>query len=266
MHPKDREPRKIAWTSGGPDPQLVQYDNAHAIIQEFTSSARIATLERIPTQAEVLAAIDTCLSLLTPKDAGKAEILRRLRPLFEAWIPCVDVPDEITRTMREWFKAWEMPDPPAGWDVYNGYPDTWGTQTDVESPPAPSLSPEEAAGVAYTMESAATVFSFMNFAALLASPRVWAKASARPSREEMLQQVDGYLAAIEKVTLPSGEGPSPSRGAEVTARHLRSLCETWDPGPELPQAISSAARAVLDALGFSGPPQGWDTLEGPKDD
>jgi len=270
MNGAERKPRQIPWLAGGPDAALVRSNNAFHILDEFTSSRRVATLARIPTQAEVLGAIDTYRSLLTERDGAIVAVLDRLRPLFEAWRPCAEVPLEIQRLVREINTVMEGLEPPAGWDAYDGYPETWGRETASPGGPgaARSPSPGAATGMERVMTSVGAVMGGVNLAALLASPRAWAKVSpVRPSREHILGYLDGYLTTLERETRTEATKPSSFQSTGAPAQQLRTLCETWDPGSELPPEISEAARAVLTAFGLPEPPDGgWDTFEGLPDD
>ncbi|WP_437306029.1 hypothetical protein [Sorangium sp. So ce388] len=105
----------------------------------------------------------------------------------------------------------------------------------------------------------------VNYAGVLAAPRVARSLGTAPSREELLGLLDRFIAL-------SGEG---SRGTigdgrpihEVTAHAwtLRALCETWTPAPEVPVAIQQSARSLFTAFGFPEPPEGWDALEAPAE-
>lgn len=265
MTRENRKPRDITWIAGGPDPRMVRLNNASYVLDQFTSTRRLATLARIPTQAEVLGAIDTYRALLGERSGATAAVLDRLRPLIEAWIPCLDVPAEVLQAARELQTVTESPEPPAGWDAYDGYSDTWGGQTKQDTGTADSLSPEAAAVMQRTAKAAAVISTFMNLAGMLASPRVWATVSAWPSREHVIEHVDEYLAGIHQAGWADEKGQPPFQNAKAAVQRLRLLCETWNPGPDLPPELSSAARGVLAAFGLPEPVEGWDAFEGWRD-
>ena len=104
---------------------MTALNNALYVIDELTSSRRFATLERIPTQDEILDAIDTYLDLRQHATDGSISHLRTLRSLVERWSPSVDIPEDIQRTVRAFVEVGDELVPPAGWDAYDGYADTW---------------------------------------------------------------------------------------------------------------------------------------------
>jgi len=244
---------------------MVRLNNAMHVVDEFTSSRRLATLARIPTQTELLDAIDTYRSLLGERSGAKAAVLDRLRLLIERWVPCLDVPAGVLHAVRELQTLDESPVPPAGWDAYDGYPDTWGGQVKQATGTADRPSPEAAAALQRTAEAAAVMSTFLNLAGMLASPRLWAAASAWPSREHVVEHIDEYLAGIHQTGWTDEKGQPAFQSVTAAAQHLRSLCQTWEPGPDLPAEISSAARAVFAAVGLPEPVEGWDAFEGWRD-
>lgn len=260
--------RQIARFTG--TDKLARQNNASAVILEFTSSRRVATLAQIPTKEELLDAIDTYRTLLGEKDLEKSEVLARMRRLVETWTPCAEVPAEIVCTVRDLEKAFGGLEPPAGWDAYDGYPETWGREPTPATGAAPAAavrnnpSPRAAEGMERVIQSAAAVMAGVNLAALLASPRVWAKAApAWPSREHVIEHLDEYLAALDRVAPTGAADQPPVESSKAAVQRLRLLCETWEPAPAVPPEIINAARAVLAAFGMPEPPDGgWDAFDG----
>src|SRR5262245_37838027 len=78
-----RQPRQVDFLSGGPDKRATDLNNALYVIIEFVSPKRLATLERVPTAAELVAAVD--LYLTCTSDPQELTAARVLRAAAETW-------------------------------------------------------------------------------------------------------------------------------------------------------------------------------------
>ncbi len=113
-------------------------------------------------------------------------------------------------------------------------------------------------------QAAAAIRRTVNCVAVLASPKVAGKLPAMPSRLSLLEVMDEYIQGLDffgHATQASGAGLRVA--TESHAKHLRSLLGGWTPSPGVPAEIREAARALIGALGFPAPPEGWDDFEGP---
>lgn len=115
-------------------------------------------------------------------------------------------------------------------------------------------------------EAAAIISDTVNCLAVLASPKVAGKLPAMPSHASLLDVMDAYLQGLDSFgSATQASGARLRETTELHARHLRSLLERWTPSPAVPMDIQEAARALMGALGFPAPPEGWDDFEGPHD-
>lgn len=83
-----------------------------------------------------------------------------------------------------------------------------------------------------------------------------------PTRQELLDLVDRYLAAMATVNM-AADAPR-LRTIEPT-RQMRALLETWEFSPNVPEPIAQVAQAWLVADEIPEPPEGWDEWPGPED-
>ncbi|WP_437336321.1 hypothetical protein [Sorangium sp. So ce394] len=83
-----------------------------------------------------------------------------------------------------------------------------------------------------------------------------------PTREELLELLDRYLAAISTVNMAP---TAPALRTTEPTRKLRALLETWEFSLDVPEPIVRLARAWLAANGIDEPPEGWDDWPGPDD-
>ncbi|MDI1432645.1 hypothetical protein [Polyangium sorediatum] len=110
------------------------------------------------------------------------------------------------------------------------------------------------------------MIGFAEVTIALAAPRVMAKASRIPSREELLRALDSYLAIIvDAKRRPNNEDNRQYIAAEPHVIRLRELIATWEPSKDVPEDIKAAARAALVASNATAPPEGWDNYEGEPD-
>jgi hypothetical protein len=117
------------------------------------------------------------------------------------------------------------------------------------------------------MHAAMTTASFLNMVAVLASPRVFAKVEALPSRESLLQQIDAYIEVVAALQSdPRSEGETSLVATLPHARELRAQCVAWLPSSDVPALVMQTARAVLAAFGAPEPLEGWDQFEGYPDE
>lgn len=118
-------------------------------------------------------------------------------------------------------------------------------------------------------EAAAIISQTVNCFAVLASPKVAGKLPTMPSRLSLLEVVDAYLHGLDFFgearhgRNTQGSGATLRVATESRAKQLRSLLACWTPSPDVPREIQEAARALIEALGFPAPPEGWDNFEAP---
>jgi hypothetical protein len=119
----------------------------------------------------------------------------------------------------------------------------------VESPRAPS-------------SWARCMLWIVNYAGVLAAPRVAKRSRIVPPRELVLETLDRFMSLLElEASVTFGDG---RKAQEVAphARRLRALCAAWTPSPDVPAGIREVARNLLSAFGFFEPPEGWDNFQG----
>ncbi|WP_438009067.1 hypothetical protein WME89_10400 [Sorangium sp. So ce321] len=254
-----REPRALQPISHR-DTEAEAFNKAVLLMDEMTSARRLSTLERQPTRAELLSALDLYIAI-DPIENSR-ERARELREAALMWREGEKVPQAVHEAARRFILSIGGRKPPGGWEDDDGYQvravdrDT----DDAEPPPA-----AEAAGAPRSYGDASkkaaqlaqAVAGAVNIAGALASPRLWARATSWPSREHLVEHVDQLLSAF-------GAELDQQRFA-APARRLRALLSAWEPGPEIPTDVSEAARELLAALGIEEPPGGWDAPEGPPE-
>jgi hypothetical protein len=102
----------------------------------------------------------------------------------------------------------------------------------------------------------------MNLAGLLASPAVMRRVREMPSREHILEHLDGLRTVTDEGAVATfGDGSQLSAITPHVAR-LRALCDAWTPSADVPAEMQQAARDLLAAFGIPEPPEGWDRFEG----
>ena len=255
-----RQPRRIPSIAGGPDERATNLNNALYLIEEFVSPTRLATLASLPTRAQLIAAVD--LYMTCEDNPDLLSLARALRAAAETWVDGKEVPASVYAAARGILSALGA-EPPGGWDVDDGHyrPDA---ASEAESGPQPGPRLETSGRVAEVPSRAAraaqTVMYAMNLAALLASPRVLRKATEVPSREHLLEHLDGLLELLSTGSLSS---PLVDNAAtREAATRLRAACAKWPLGPEASTDMQRAARALLAAFGVPEPLNGWDNFEG----
>jgi len=120
-----RGARTVIRLQSGPDPVATALSNAMYMLEELTSSRRAKTLAVLPTQAELLAAVDTYLEWPTTNPEVHSAA-RALRSQLSTWSPSTDIPMEVAHAARAFLRVLGAIEPPSGWDVYDGFPETWG--------------------------------------------------------------------------------------------------------------------------------------------
>jgi hypothetical protein len=121
-------------------------------LMAYIASPRlIATGQRMPSREHLLDHTDHYLALIehakqSQDNPGNQSVMaaepdaRKLRELFRTWEPSTDVPPEITQAARAFLAAYGIPDPPGGWDLFEGWPDEPVVNTGAE-PPSPKPQP-----------------------------------------------------------------------------------------------------------------------------
>ncbi|AUX30410.1 uncharacterized protein SOCE836_025130 [Sorangium cellulosum] len=98
----------------------------------FAAPRVIAKAKSLPSREEMLRCIDAYLEVVAetkraPQGEGNRATLDaepyalKLRALFAAWTPSTTVPPEIQRNARDVLAALGVPEPPAGWDRFEGH-------------------------------------------------------------------------------------------------------------------------------------------------
>jgi hypothetical protein len=255
-----RQPRTIDHLAGGPDKRTTDINNALYVIVEFVSRKRLATLATMPTATQLLAAIDLYISCVSaPELLARA---RTLRAAAETWADSNNLPASVHRAARELLSIF-TPEPPGGWDDHDGYyyPDA---TSETGGAPCRETSEQAAQTSERTAHAAQTMMYAVNFAAVLASPRILQRAVQLPSSRHLLEHFDALVDVLS-----SGRLLNPSIDLPIThhaAARLRSTCATWIPGPKATADIQQAARAFLATCGVPEPPGGWDDFEGIQDE
>lgn len=113
-----RQPRTIFQYASGPDQRVTDINNALYVIIEFVSPKRLATLERMPTATELLAAVDLYLaSARAPQELTAA---RALRTAAETWTGD-DVPVSVHAAAKNLLSIFTPEPSGGGWDEDDGY-------------------------------------------------------------------------------------------------------------------------------------------------
>jgi len=103
-------------------------------------------------------------------------------------------------------------------------------------------------------------------AGLLAAPKAMQRMREIPSREHVLEHLDGLRTIIDEgATATFGDG-SPLSAITPHVARLRALCEAWTPSAGVPSEMQQAARDLLAAFGIPEPPEGWDRFDGDPGD
>lgn len=97
----------------------------------FAAPRWAAKLGRVPTQECMLKHLDAYLVVSPHMTAPIGHAPRpdttpyalRLRELFSAWTPSVEVPQEVVQAAREFLAAFGITGPDEGWDDFAGFPD-----------------------------------------------------------------------------------------------------------------------------------------------
>jgi hypothetical protein len=117
----------------------------------LASPRLVAKAQQMPSREHLLGHADQYIALLehakrSPENPGNQSMVaaepeaRKLRALFQSWEPSTDVPPEITQAARAFLAAYGIPDPPDGWDAFEGWPDAPEVSTKDE-PPSPKPQP-----------------------------------------------------------------------------------------------------------------------------
>lgn len=119
--------------------------------------------------------------------------------------------------------------------------------------------------VEYMAAQARAIAGAFNLLALLASPRVCARLTARgavlPSPKHVAEHLEELINALDGATF----GPaSPKNGREVlpSLRALQRIALEGD-GRTVALDLQEGARMLLETMGIPEPPEGWDQFEGP---
>lgn len=119
----------------------------------------------------------------------------------------------------------------------------------------------------FAAEMARVTICFTNMMGFLASPRIIAKAPTLPSREHILEHIEGFLGVLARASRPTQPSEGGTwRDSEPHASRLRELFREWTPEQGISCEIVQTARACLLAVGISEPAGGWDAFEEPEED
>lgn len=143
----DKDPSEIiASLAAG----LMNFTN----LMGFIASPRLVSkAPQMPSREHLLEHIDQYLEAIehlrqSPDNPGNQSLMatepeaRRLRELCESWEPSPDVPADIVQTARALLVLQGIPEPPGGWDQFEGLPDEPPADAEGEQPssePRPSL-------------------------------------------------------------------------------------------------------------------------------
>lgn len=222
----ERKPRKIFSFASGPDKRVTDMNNALYVLIEFVSPKRLATLERVPTAAELVAAVD--LYMKCEDHQRSLAAARALRAAAETWTGD-EIPVSVHAAAKALFSIF-TPEPPGGWDEDDGY---------YHGPEQPGDREALDRAGAQMARAAQTVMEGLNLAGILAQP---GQQAVPLSREHVLEHLDALLEVL------------PSLGG-VTANHLdaanelRTACAGWEEGRATPAAVQQAARRLLALMG-----------------
>jgi hypothetical protein len=83
-----------------------------------------AKLKEFPSKEHLLGHIDSFLATFEarPRQEPMREMAEKLRVMLVSWEPGAEIPQEIARVARTLMDYARMPEPPGGWDGYEGPP------------------------------------------------------------------------------------------------------------------------------------------------
>jgi hypothetical protein len=265
-----RNPRELPQLKHS-DEETEDFNNAFYLLREMTSARRLSTLARRPTPTELLWAVDTYIAG-DPFEQSR-ERACELREAALTWKDDEDVPHAVHDAARRFFLSIGGKEPACGWEnddgyrqnedagdvheeqrppdiheLFSGYPPLERAEVHEEQGP-----PDMHEAMKKAAEMAQALATFLNLAAGLAAPRVWAKVSPWPNRSHLLEHTDAFLSLLTST--------GSQEALVAPAARLRTHLAAWEPGPQLPPEVQQAARELLSAVGVGEPPGGWDVFE-----
>ena len=143
----DEDPLKLTATYAA---ALMHFVNLMAYI---ASPRLVAERQQMPTREHLLDHTDQYLSVLehekqSPENPDNQAMIaaerdaRKLRELFGGWEPSTNVPLEIAQAARAFLAAHGVPEPPGGWEQFEGWPNEPAVNVEAKPPltePQPSL-------------------------------------------------------------------------------------------------------------------------------
>lgn len=122
------------------------------LVAYIASPRLVAKAQQVPSREHLLEHTDAYLAVIaaakqSPDDPGNQGLMaaephaRKLRDLFEQWEPSPEVPAEITQAARAMLAAAGIPEPPGGWEQFEGWPEEPSTEAAAPpSVPEPQMS------------------------------------------------------------------------------------------------------------------------------
>lgn len=182
--------------------------------------------------------------------------VKRLLALCHGWPPAPDIPTEIQRAARDVLAAFAVPEPPGGWDAWEGAPREAPPEPEDRDPRPPPTEAELAA-----MPDAATFAAALVWCGYLASPRMVAKIPPAALRRPALGHIDSLLATFRPVRRNHAETRAWWLALLDRLEHCRALCEAWEGTEAPPMTLQEAARAVLMHLNRKSSPEEYEALD-----
>jgi len=184
-------------------------------------------------------------------------IVRALQRLLQGWVPASGVTLQQRECARMLLETLGIPEPPEGWDHFEGLAPTEPEPVDPDPRPAPTADEVAARPDIVRMTRA------LGWCMYVASPKMIAKIPARELHRPALSHVDCLLAAYRPLRSDHAQGRARLLSLVDTVQRLRELCELWDGRDGPSREIQRAAQVVL---GHGNPDQTPEKCEAFDDD
>ncbi|MDC0678465.1 hypothetical protein [Sorangium atrum] len=189
-----------------------------------------------------------------PLDA--ASEVERLLALCRDWSPSPDIPAEILRAARDVLVAFAIPEPPGGWDDWEGAPPEAPPEPEDQDPRPPPTEAELAA-----IPDTATFAAALVWCGYLASPKMVAKIPPADLRRPALGHIDSLLDTFRPIRRNQPETRAWWLALLERLESFRALCEAWDGTTAPPMPLQEAARAVLMYLNHKSSSEEYEALD-----
>jgi len=223
----------------------------------FASPRILSRITEFPSREHVIEHIDAFAVTLTDSSAGNTDArsaTARLRAACASWSPGPEAPVEVQAAARAFLSSFGCPEPPGGWDAFEGVL----SEPEAEDPdPRPPPTQEEEAGRPDVFRVAAAI----EWCRYVGSPKMLAKLAPAVWARRAVEHVDTLLAAFR----PVRSNRTAVRAKLVSVLHdlerIRAGCEARSADTAPPLEIQERARAVLVFLNVASTVEACETFE-----